>query len=132
MARLKTEPFAWRSSRGLLQQAMLREYVRWLFPQLGRAYEPPMGVKDFTAASVSRFSGRQPQPFRPRASTGPVLRQDLQRFADYCFEALKPYSDQAPYRLGLRCALCFMPDLKRLHQHLVMLIAKKRLAESKS
>lgn len=132
MARLKTEPFPWRSSRGVLHQGMLREYVRWLFPQLGRAYEPPMGVQDFTAAAVSKFHGRQPQPFRPRASAGPVLRQDLQRFADYCFEALKPYSDQAPYRLGLRCSLCFVPDLKRLHQHLVMLIGKKRLAESKS
>lgn len=132
MTKQKTEPYQWAKSSGLLMQWMLRDYMRWLFPQLGASYIPPQGVKDFTLGEQNASEGRQPEPFRPRASTGPVLRQDLQRFADYCFEALQPYSDQAPYRLGLRCALCFVPDLQRLHQHLVMLIGKTRLAESKS
>jgi len=132
MARPKTEPFVWRESAGVLHQWMLREYIRWLFPQLGRSYEPPMGVRDFTTAAQSRNAGKQPQPFRPRAAAGPVLRQDLQAFADYALEALRPYSDRSPWHPRRGITLCFVPDLRDLHRHLIQLIAKKRLAQTSS
>lgn len=131
MARRKTEPFAWRRSAGVLHQWMLREYIRWLFPQLGRTYEPPLGVRDFTAAATSRFAGKQPQPFRPRASIGPVLRRDLQDFTGYCMEALRPYSEHAPYLPPRGSTLVFVPDLMHLHRHLMTLIDKKRQASSR-
>lgn len=129
MGRKKEEPFLWRKSSGLLHQWMLREYIRWLFPQLGRAYEPPQGVIDFTAPNVSRLAGKQPEPFRPRRASGPVLRRDLEAFAAYCFEALEPYSERNPYRVRTRCALAFVPDLRRLHEHLMDLLLMQRRAQ---
>lgn len=124
----KTEPFQWKNSQGLMTQAMLREYLRWILPQLGRRYEPPDGVKDYTAAATSRFQGKQPEPFRPRASTGPVFRSDLRKFADYCFEALTPYSDRNPYLIPGGCILIFVPEFKKLHAHLLDLIRMQRAA----
>lgn len=129
MARLKTEPFQWAKQDGVLTQSMLREYIRWLFPQLGRAYEPPRGVIDYTAAARSRLEGKQPPPFRPRKASGVVLRSDLERFAAYCFEALQPFSDQRPYRHKPATCLAFVLDLKKLNQHLLDLIMAKRRAE---
>lgn len=129
MVRKREEPFQWRQSRGLLHQWMLREYMRWLFPQLGRAYEPPQGVRDYTAPEVSRLAGEQPEPFRPRAASGPVLRSDLEAFAAYCFEALEPYSERNPYKVRPRCRLTFITDLRRLHAHLMDLLTMKRRAE---
>lgn len=129
MARLKSEPFQWTKSTGVLTQSMLREYIRWLFPQLGRAYVPPRGVIDFTAAARSRLEGKLPEPFRPRTARGVVLRADLEKFAAYCFEALQPFSDQRPYRHKPATCLAFISDLKRLNQHLLELILAKRRAE---
>ena len=128
MARPKTEPFQWRSSNGLLMQSMLREYMRWLFPQLGAAYIPPQGVRDFTLGEQNRNEGKQPEPFRPRAATGPVMKADLQKFKDYVFEALGAEAAKHPFQLTTRCALVFIPDFKRLHQHIVFVLAKKRQA----
>jgi len=128
MARPKTEPFQWRRSNGLLMQSMLREYMRWLFPQLGAAYIPPQGVRDFTLGEQNRNEGKQPEPFRPRAATGPVLKKDLQTFKDYVFAAIGAEAVKNPHQLTTRCALVFVPDFKRLHAHIVFLIAKKRQA----
>ncbi len=127
---MKTEPFVWRNSQGLLLQPMLRDYLRWILPQIGRQYEPPEGVRDFTAAAVSRFDGKQPEPFRPRAAAGPVLRADMVKFAEYCFEAMSPLAEQNPYVLKRAgCVLVFVPEFKRLHGHLLELVRKKRQRE---
>ena len=130
MAARKTEPFQWRASKGLLTQAMLREYMRWLFPQLGAAYIPPQGVRDFTLGEQNPNEGKQPEPFRPRAASGPVFRKDLQKFKDYVFLALGTEAEKHPYQLTTRCVLVFIPDFKRLHAHLVFLISKKRQSAS--
>lgn len=129
MARLKTEPFQWAKQDGVLTQSMLREYIRWLFPQLGRAYEPPRGVIDYTASARSRLEGKQPPPFRPRTARGVVLRTDLEKFAAYCFEALQPFADRQPYQHRPATCLAFIRDLKRLNHHLLQLILAKRRAE---
>ena len=128
MARRKTEPFQWRKSAGLLTQAMLREYVRWLFPQLGALYIPPQGVRDFTLGEQSRNAGKQLEPYKPRTATGPVLRKDLKAFSDFVFEAIGSEAVKNPYQLTGRCALIFIPEFKRLHSHIIFLLAKKRLA----
>lgn len=122
----KPEPYRWGKSTGLLQQWMLRDYIRWLFPQLGAAYEPPQGVRDFTLGQQSPTTGKQPEPFRPRAARGPVFKRDLEKFKDYVFLALAPESDKNPFQLTTRCALAFVPDLQRLHLHLIFLLSKKR------
>lgn len=126
MARTKPEPFQWRASKGLLTQGMLREYIRWLFPQLGALYVPPQGVRDFTLGEQSRNAGKQLDPFKPRAATGPVLRRDLQAFKDFVFLALGNVAMKNPYQLTGRCTLIFIPEFKRLHTHIIFLIAKKR------
>jgi hypothetical protein len=124
----KTEPYRWGKSTGLLHQWMLRDYIRWLFPQLGAAYEPPQGVKDFTLGQQATTDGKQPEPFRPRSARGPVFKRDLEKFKDYVFLALAPESDKNPFQLTTRCTLAFVPDLQRLHQHLLFLLSKKRQA----
>lgn len=122
----KQEPFAWRRSDGLFTQPMLREYIRWLFPQLGLAYQPPQGVKDYSAAAVSTTKTKQPEPFRPRAASGPVLKSDLQKFAAYVFAALRPVSDQNPFPITSPTVLIFIPTFKRLHTHFLFLLRKHR------
>lgn len=112
--------------------SMLREYIRWLFPQLGAAYIPPQGVRDFTLGQQNQNQGRQPQPFRPRSATGPVLKTDLQAFKDHVFQAIGTEAEKNPLPLTTRCTLVFIPDLKRLHQHIVFLIGKKRQAAANS
>jgi hypothetical protein len=107
-------------------QSHLREYMRWLFPQLGRHYIPPGGVKDYTAAANPAKGEKQPEPFRPRSSSGPVLLSDLQRFKDYVFEALEPVASQNPMPLKTRCTLILIPEFKRLHQHIQLLLKLKR------
>jgi hypothetical protein len=128
----KTEPYRWGKSTGLLHQWMLRDYIRWLFPQLGAAYEPPQGVKDFTLGQQSATDGKQPEPFRPRASSGPVLLTDLHRFREYVFEALEPVASQNPMPLKTSCTLVFIPDFKRLHNHIQLLLKlhRRRLTNS--
>ena len=128
MARQKTEPFAWGKTTGLLQQWMLRDYIRWLFPQLGAAYIPPLGVKDFTLGQQDRTEGQQPLPYQPRKSAGIVLRRDLIEFKDYVFEALRPESDKNPYTLSLPTSLVFVRDVQQLHTQILLLLSKKRRA----
>jgi hypothetical protein len=128
MARQKTEPFAWGKTTGLLQQWMLRDYIRWLFPQLGAAYIPPLGVKDFTLGEQDRLDGRQPLPFQPRTSSGVVFSRDLVEFKDYVFAALRPESDKNPYTLSLPTRLVFVRDVQKLHTQILLLISKKRRA----
>ena len=132
MARQKTEPFTWRKSTGLMQQAMLREYVRWLFPQLGTSYEPPQSVRDFTAAAKPRNQGKQQEPYRPGKATGPVMRADLQRFATYVFEAIGQEAERNPFPITTRSTLVFVPEFKKLHTHLIFLIGKKRHADQRN
>jgi hypothetical protein len=124
----KPEPYRWGKSTGLLQQWMLRDYIRWLFPQLGAAYEPPQGVRDFTLGKQSATDGKQPEPFRPRTARGPVFKRDLEKFKNYVFLALAPESDKNPFQLTTRCALAFVPDLQSLHLHIIFLLSKKRRA----
>lgn len=132
MARQKTEPFAWRKSTGLMQQAMLREYIRWLFPQLGRNYEPPQSVRDFTAAALPRNQGKKQEPYRPGKASGPVMRADLKRFAAYVFEAIGQEAERNPFPIVTRCTLVFVPEFKKLHAHILFLIGKKRQADQRS
>jgi hypothetical protein len=132
MARQKTEPFQWRKSTGLMHQAMLREYIRWLFPQLGRNYEPPQSVRDFTAAARPRNEGRQPQPYRPGKATGPLMRADLQRFATYVFDAIGQEAERNPFPVTTRSTLVFVPEFKKLHAHILFLLRKKRHAEQRN
>ena len=128
----KPEPFAWRQSSGVMLQSHLREYIRWLFPQLGRHYIPPGGVRDYTVAANPNKAEKQPEPFRPRASSGPLLLTDLHRFRDYVFAALEPVSSQNPLPLKTSCALVFIPDFKRLHNHILLLLKlhRRRLSNS--
>lgn len=128
MAKKKTEPFQWKASAGILTQPMLREYMRWLFPQLGAAYIPPHGVRDFTLGEQNRNAGKQPQPFRPRASIGPVMKNDLILFKNYVFDAIGSESNKNPYQIVTRCSLVFVAEFKKLHAHIVFIIAKKRAA----
>ena len=130
MAARKTQPFEWTASTGLLMQSMLREYMRWLFPQLGAAYIPPQGVRDFTLGEQNPNDGKQPQPFRPARAAGLVLRPDLHAFTDHVFEALGTEAVQNPYPLSLPIVLVFVSDLKALHEHILFLIGKKRQAAS--
>ncbi len=129
MPRQKTEPFVWRTSTGLMHQWMLREYMRWLFPQLGASYEPPLSVRDFTATARPLHQGKKQEPFRPGKATGPLFTADLKRFATYCFDALTPESERHPYQIRSTSALVFIPEFKRLHRHLTFLIAKARQRE---
>lgn len=130
MAKQKTEPFAWRSSTGLMHQWMLREYIRWLFPQLGTAYQPPQSVRDFTATAKPLNAGKKQEPYKPGKATGPLFLSDLKRFAAYVFAAIGPESDRNPYQIRSGCTLVFIPEFKRLHRHLTFLIAKKRQTEA--
>ena len=130
MTKKRKEPFQWRKSTGLLTQAMLREYIRWLFPQLGALYIPPQGVRDFTLGEQNRNAGKQLDPYKPRAATGPVLKKDLQTFKDFVFLAIGTEAIKNPYQLTSRCTLIFVPEFKRLHTHIVFLIAKKRALTS--
>lgn len=132
MPKQKTEPYQWPKSGGLLLQWMLRDYIRWLFPQLGAAYIPPEGVKDFTLGEQNASEGEQPQPFRPRSASGPVLKSDLINFKDYVFQAIGIEAAKNPYQLKVRCSLIFVNDLRRLHAHIVFLISKKRQANPTS
>lgn len=122
----KTEPFQWKSSTGLFTQPMLREYIRWLFPQMGAAYIPPQGVRDFTLGEQNRNAGKQPQPFQPRSATGPVLKNDLIIFKNFVFDAIGYEATKAPFQIITRCTLIFIEDFKKLHYHIIFLIGKKR------
>ena len=130
MARRKTEPFQWRKSDGLLTQAMLREYIRWLFPQLRALYIPPQGVRDFTLGEQNRNEGKQLAPYKPRAAFGPVMKKDMEAFKDFVFEALGAEASKNPFQLTAKCALVFVPEFKKLHSHIIFLIGKKRTTEA--
>lgn len=119
----KLEEYRWQSSRGVLQMWMLRDYARWLFPQIGRKWEAE-GILDFTLPE--KVEDKPANIYRFPKSTGPVLRRELAHFRDYVFAALKPQSDRMPYQWPRSLALIFVADLRHLHTHIQSVLKKHR------
>lgn len=80
------KPYQWPSADGLLHMHELRDYARWLFPQLDREWASP-GVRDFTLKP--EVQGKKAEPYRFPKSKGPCFMRDLIHFAAYVIPALR-------------------------------------------
>src|SRR5690349_523650 len=94
MQRSKTEPFQWSKRTGIVPFWLLRDYARWLFPQLGRQWQAE-GVMDFTQQSQDKKSIK---PYQFPKASGPVMFRHFTGFAEYVFQALGKFAAKEPYK----------------------------------
>lgn len=80
------KPYQWPARGGAVQMWQLRDYARWLFPQLDKEWASP-GVKDFTLKP--EVQGKKAEPYQFPKSKGVCLMRHLKHFGAYVIPTLK-------------------------------------------